>query len=116
MKELSSKKKDAVRPFTVFFVNPDSLEEVQTDTIMALDYEDAKHLAAEKHPSKSILHARGIGDRITNNNNNISVYMNKSNSEKFPGARFIKGEFLPTTFSDDNILETLSDSCEISMM
>ena len=65
LRELSSKKKDEFRPFTIFFVDPDSPEEVQTDTIMAMDYEDAKHTATEKHPSKSILHVRGIGDRET---------------------------------------------------
>ena len=116
LRELSSKKKDEFRPFTVFFVDPDSPEEVQTDTIMAMDYEDAKHTATEKHPSKSILHVRGIGDRVRNDKNHKSLYINESNNDKFPGARFIKGEFLPTTFSDENILETLSDSCEVTML
>mgnify|MGYP006995600574 CR=1 FL=1 len=100
----SNQKAGEARPFTVFFVNPQTPEEVHTDTIMARDCEDALIIAAQRHRTNTILHVRGIDD------NELSSARKPTDCEKrFPCARFINGKFHPATFSDDQLLETLSE-------
>lgn len=97
------------RPFTVFFVNPQTPEEVHTDTIMAKDCEDALHIATREHRTNTILHVRGIGagdffgDKISTAKGPVGT------SNNFPCARFINGKFHQATFSDDRLLESLLD-------
>ncbi len=97
------------RPFTIFYVNPQTPEEVHTDTIMALDNEEASAIAADQHKLSTILHVRGIGETgfITSpGKDEEEVEVVKNN---LPCARFINGKFHSTTFSDDTLLESLFD-------
>ena len=97
------------RPFTVFFVNPQTPEEVHTDTIMATDCEDALAIAAEQYKANTILHVRGIGDDGFSGGVIKSASMHTHQQKHFPCARFINGKFHQATFSDDQLLETLLD-------
>ena len=97
------------RPFTIFYVNAKTPKEILTDTIMAQNYEDALALAATKHMPNSILYVRGIGDSDPTNIKKTSTPFRGPSYEKFPCARFINGKFLQATFTDDIILEALSD-------
>ena len=97
------------RPFTVFFVNAETPKEVHTDTIMAWDCEDAQAIAAAKYMTTSVLHVRGIGDTDPSCYQAAPVPAKRARYEQYPCARFIKGKFLQATFTDDTILESLSD-------
>jgi|GEM_PF-1693055 len=109
VKELTGQQANEARPFTVFYVNPETPEEVHTVTIMAQDCEDAQAMAAAQHMTKSILHVRGIGDNDPTCDEDSTAPVTRTSNEQFPCARFIKGKFLPATFTDDTILESLSD-------
>ncbi len=106
---INKKKGVETRPYTVFYVNPETPEEVHTDTIMAQDCEDASTLAAKRHGIKNILHVRGIGETDFTITDNKESQKAKSGNNHFPCARFINGEFLQATFSDDPFLDNLSD-------
>ncbi len=107
IKQQSKRKGDEARPFTVFFVNPETPEEVHTDTIMARDCEDALIIAAERHRTNTILHVRGIGDSDFSNGGINAAGEPANRKNHFPCARFINGKFHQATFSDDRLLETL---------
>jgi len=109
VKQLTGLQANEARPFTVFYVNPETPEEVHTDTIMAQDCEDAQAMAGAKHMTKSILHVRGIGDNEPPCDDEAPAPVRRASNEQFPCARFIKGKFLTATFTDDTILESLSD-------
>ena len=100
---------EEARPFTVFYVNPQTPEEVHTDTIMAVDCEDALAIAAEQHKANTILHVRGIGDDDFSGGAINSANMHTHQQKNFPCARFINGKFHQATFTDDRLLETLLD-------
>lgn len=106
-RERSDHRGSEARPFTVFFVNPETPEEVHTDTIMARDCEDATLIAAQRHRSNTILHVRGIGDSDFFNTGINAAAGPMDRKSHFPCARFINGKFRQTTSSDDRILETL---------
>ena len=113
LKEIKKKKvshQKVKRPFTIFFVNAKTPKEILTDTIMAVNYEDAQVIAATKHMNASILYVRGIGDNERGSIKKASSIFEGPDYEQFPGARFINGKFLQATFADDHILESLSDT------
>jgi hypothetical protein len=97
------------RPFTVFFVDPLTPEEVHTDTIMARDCENALAIAAEQQTENTILHIRSIGDDGVSNGTIQTASLQPHQQKSFPCARFINGKFHQTTFSDDRLLESLLD-------
>ena len=97
------------RPFTIFYVNAKTPKEVLTDTIMAQNCKEAQALAATKHMTTSILYVRGIGDTVPPCNNRKLSTAKRLNYAHFPCARYIKGQFLQASFTDDSILESLSD-------
>lgn len=103
------RKASDIRPFTVFYVNPQTPEEVHTDTIMALNCEDASAVAGERHKNNTILHIRGIGDSEFNTDSEECADDTGAHEKSFPCARFINGKFHSTTFSDDSLLESLSE-------
>ena len=109
VKELTGPQANEARPFTVFYVIAKTPEEVHTDTIMARDCEDAQAIAAAKHMTTSILHVRGIGDTEPSCSQEAEASARRASYDQFPCARFIKGKFLQATFTDDTILESLSD-------
>jgi hypothetical protein len=109
VKELTGPQANEARPFTVFYVNARTPEEVHTDTIMANNCEDAQALATTKHMTTSILHVRGIGDNEPASNEEAPESIKSASYDQFPCARFIKGKFRQATFTDDTILESLSD-------
>jgi len=109
VKELAAPQANQARPFTIFYVNAETPEEVHTDTIMASDCEDAQAMAAAKHMTTSILHVRGIGDTEPSRDKEAPASSRRARYEQFPCARFIKGKFHQATFTDDTILESLSD-------
>ncbi|HJN25350.1 MAG TPA: hypothetical protein QGG18_06635 [Rhodospirillales bacterium] len=110
VKAQEERKKSDLRPFTVFYVDPQTPEEVHTDTIMASGCEDASAIASERHRSNTILHIRGIGD------NDFTTGTEKQSEKgvvargRFPCARFINGKFHSTTFNDDPLLESLFEN------
>jgi hypothetical protein len=108
-KKLTGTQANEARPFTVFYVDAKTPKEVHTDTIMAQDREDAQAMACAKHMTTSILHVRGIGDNEPTCNEEGPASVRGASYEQFPCARFIKGKFLEATFTDDKILESLSD-------
>ena len=110
LKKLKGFEENETRPFIIFFVNAKTPKEVLTDTIMAQDCKEAQAMAATKHMTTSILHVRGIGDNDTPWNNRAPSTIKRLGYAQFPCARFINGEFLQATFTDDPILESLSDS------
>ncbi len=105
----SEQKGDEARPFTVFFVNPQTPEEVHTDTIMAQNSEEATALAAERHGSSTILHVRGIGETGFPSTGTSRSESAETGKDILPCARFINGKFHSTTFNDDPLLESLFD-------
>ena len=106
----AEKSGENTRPFTIFYVNPDTPEEVHTGTIMAHDYVDASALAASRFVRSTILYVRGIGENgFSANNDEDADESIKHNASPFPCARFIKGKFHSTTFNDEVILESMSD-------
>ena len=109
-KKLTGPQANEARPFTVFYVDAKTPKEVLTDTIMAHDHEDAQAMARAKHMTMSILHVRGIGDNEPSCDEEAPASVRGASYEKFPCARFIKGKFLEATFTDDTILESLSDT------
>jgi hypothetical protein len=109
VKELTGPQANEARPFTVFYVSAKTPKEVHTDTIMANNSEDALAMAATKHMTTSILHVRGIGDNKPSSNEEALASIRRASYEQFPCARFIKGKFRQATFTDDTILESLSD-------
>jgi hypothetical protein len=109
IKKLNDPQENEIRPFTVFYVNAKSSKEVLTDTIMAQNYKDAQHMASIKHMTTSILYVRGIGDNEQTCNKGALNLVGEPNYKQFPCARFIKGKFLQANFTDDTILESLSD-------
>ena len=109
VKQLTGPQANEARPFTVFYVNAKTPEEVHTDTIMAQNREDAQAMAAAKHKTTSILFVRGIGDKEPSRDKEAPAHIRRVSYEQFPCARFIKGKFLQATFTDDTILESLSD-------
>jgi hypothetical protein len=109
IKKLNDPKINTTRPFVIFYVNAKAPKEVLTDTIMARNCGDAQDIAAIKHMTTSILYVRGIGDSEPNCNKRAPNSVREPNYTQFPCARFIKGKFLQATFTDDTILESLSD-------
>jgi hypothetical protein len=106
-RQLTKNKGNEARPFTVFLVNPETPEEVHTDTIMARDCEHALVIAGQRHRSNTILHVRGIGEgEFFSTGINAAVEQTGPKSH-FPCARFINGKFHQATFNDDQLLETL---------
>lgn len=91
------------RPFTVFYVKPETPEEVHTETIMARNHEEASSLSSSRHEMNTILHVRGIGERPLFKSADTPSRTVKRN---FPCARFIHGKFLQTTFSDEILLDS----------
>ena len=110
LKKLKGLEGNETRPFTVFYVNAKTSKEVQTDTIMAQSYKEAEAMAATKHMTTAILHVRGIGDNEAYCKDTASKSFKAQNSTQFPCARYIKGKFLQATFTDDSILESLTDT------
>ena len=116
IKKLNDSQENETRPFTVFYVNAKSSKEVLTDTIMARNCKDAQDMAIVKHMTTSILYVRGIGDNEQTCNKRAPYSVREPNYVQFPCARFIKGKFLQATFTDDTILESLSDPAWILMI
>ena len=108
-KKLYDPQANETRPFIVFYVNAKSPKEVLTDTIMAQNCKDAQDMAARKLMTNSILYVRGIGDSEPTYSKATPNSVSKPSHTQFPCARFIKGKFLQATFTDDTILESLSD-------
>ncbi|NQU58552.1 MAG: hypothetical protein HQ513_15080 [Rhodospirillales bacterium] len=109
VEQQANKKGNEARPFTVFFVNPGSPEEVHTDTFMATDCEHASLIAAQRHRANTILHVRGIGDSEFSSAGTKAANASANSNNHFPCARFINGKFHQATFNDDQLLETLSE-------
>jgi hypothetical protein len=109
LKKLKGLEKNETRPFIIFYMNVKTPKEVLTDTIMAQDYKEAQAVAATKHMTSSIVHVRGIGDNYPPCNDRAPSAVKRLGYAQFPCARFINGKFLQATFTDDPILETLSD-------
>ena len=109
VKAQSERNNGETRPFTVFYVNPATPEEVHTDTIMAINCEDASALAGERHRANTILHIRGIGDNTFTTDGDHEDKKEGACTSHLPCARFINGKFHPTIFSDDTLLESLFD-------
>ncbi len=84
-----------MRPYTVFYVNPETPEEVHTDMVMAHDREDATRISSHRHKTDVVLHVRGIGDNTA-----------QAEPAHYPCARFINGEFRRATFSDEPFLDS----------
>lgn len=97
------------RPFTIFYVNPETPEEVHTDTVMAHNCEEANTVATARYGMNCILHIRGIGDEDHAPAQENTAPCSPEEKPHFPCARFINGEFHSTTFSDDSVLEDLSE-------
>jgi len=112
VKEQSRQTALQARPFTVFFVSPETPEEVHAETIMATGCEDALEKAAGRHGNNTVLHVRGIGDNgfttVCEDEAQKAATGNKCQNH-FPGARFINGKFHQVTISDERLLESLSD-------
>ena len=109
IKKLHDPQENETRPFIVFYVNTKSPKEVLTDTIMAQNCMHAQDMAAIKLMTNSIVYVRGIGDNESTYNKITPGAVRKQSHTQFPCARFIKGKFLQATFTDDTILESLSD-------
>jgi len=109
IKKLCDPQENETRPFIVFYVNAKSPKEVLTDTIMAQNCRHAQDMAAIKLMTNSILYVRGIGDNEPTYSKITSNSVRQPSHIPFPCARFIKGKFLQATFTDDTILESLSD-------
>lgn len=95
------------RPYTVFFVNPETPEEVHTDTVMAHSCEDASAIATARYGIGNTLHIRGIGEEASEPD--MTASHKPAEKQHYPCARFINGKFMSATFSDDRLLEKLVD-------
>jgi len=100
---------DETRPFTVFFVNPETPEEVHTDTLMAVDCEDAFEIAAAQHGANRVLHIRGIGETGFTTAEQDGEANSEDCVNHYPCARFINGKFHRATFNDDPLLDSVLD-------
>ena len=107
VKAQTERKHSEIRPFTIFYVRPERPEEVHTDTVMALNCENASKIASDRHRNNTILHIRGIGDTDFTTEADEQSETKDTCKSNLPCARFINGKFHSTTFSDDPLLESL---------
>ncbi|HER26542.1 MAG TPA: hypothetical protein ENI69_05490 [Rhodospirillales bacterium] len=92
------------RPYSVFYVDPDTAKAICADTVMAPDKDTARRLTGDKYNDCMILYVRRVGSDDGDQNTDPLPL-----PADLPGARFIDGKFHAADNTDETELGALCD-------